>query len=360
MKSWIAALLFVGPWIPLVAQTGPTVLGTVIDLKGNPLAGATARLDCPVGESWSGSSDAKGYYSGGGDGGEGKCVLSVSLPGYKTLALPPRRFGMCDNIQLDVELASSRSAVPSRLATKLVPNAGGFSHVPARDPAPAPRWEYGALAQYGNGVTDNRDSFHFLMAGAHLGRILTPDVGSGIAKGNFEYAVELFPFWQSYTPKFQRANCVQAFPGGVSGTYASCTGPYTTGGTYTGASITPIILRWNFTHGMRWMPWIQGAGGVVWTDHKYPGFGIPTPTGTGGTFGPPDGANLLANDGPGTETSVWNFTPQFGVGLHYFRDPHHSIDFGANAVHISSASLGDKNPGVNASVQFNVGYTWWK
>jgi hypothetical protein len=31
----------------------------------------------------------------------------------------------------------------------------------------------------------------------------------------------------------------------------------------------------------------------------------------------------------------------------------------ASGVHISSASLGDKNPGVNASVQFQIGYTWW-
>ena len=37
-----------------------------------------------------------------------------------------------------------------------------------------------------------------------------------------------------------------------------------------------------------------------------------------------------------------------------------SIDFSANAVHVSSASLGDKNPGVNASVQFTIGYSWWK
>ena len=34
--------------------------------------------------------------------------------------------------------------------------------------------------------------------------------------------------------------------------------------------------------------------------------------------------------------------------------------FEANAVHISSASLGDKNPGVNASVQFQIGYAWWR
>jgi hypothetical protein len=29
-------------------------------------------------------------------------------------------------------------------------------------------------------------------------------------------------------------------------------------------------------------------------------------------------------------------------------------------VHISSASLGDRNPGVNASIQVQVGYTIWK
>jgi hypothetical protein len=29
-------------------------------------------------------------------------------------------------------------------------------------------------------------------------------------------------------------------------------------------------------------------------------------------------------------------------------------------VHISSSSLGDHNPGVNASLQIQVGYTFWK
>jgi hypothetical protein len=68
----------------------------------------------------------------------------------------------------------------------------------------------------------------------------------------------------------------------------------------------------------------------------------------------------IQTNGPNGETSVWNFTPQFGVGAHYFTRPNRSIDFSANAIHISSASLGDRNPGVNASVQFSIGYTWWK
>ena len=185
--------------------------------------------------------------------------------------------------------------------------------------------------------------------------------GPGLLKGNFEYGVEVFPLWQSYTPKFQRAKCTQIFPPGVpSGTYVSCSAEYTVGGTYTGVSVTPAIFRWNFTHGERWMPWIQGAGGVIWTNHKYPAFGVPLPAPGPITIGPPLGQYYLDNDGPSANTSVWNFTPQFGVGTHYFVRPRRSIDVSANAVHISSASLGDKNPGVNASVQFSVGYSWWK
>jgi lipid A 3-O-deacylase len=202
--------------------------------------------------------------------------------------------------------------------------------------------ELGVLVQSGFGLTENRNSFKFLMAGVHAGKVLTGNYLPGPLHGNFEYAVEVFPFWESYTPKFQRAQCRAA----AGSENISCSPPYTVGGTFSGVSITPIILRWNFIGTHRISPWIQGAGGVLWTNHKYPAFG---------------GLPLnLANDGPNSDASVWNFTPQGGVGLHYFVTPRRSIDFSANAVHISSASLGDKNPGVNASVQFSVGYTWWK
>jgi lipid A 3-O-deacylase len=202
-------------------------------------------------------------------------------------------------------------------------------------------WEYGALVQGGIGLQERTD-FSFVMVGGHLGKVLTSEIGTGLFKGNAEYAVEVFPFWQSYTPKFSRIAC----PAGATAA-AQCSAPYTVGGKYTGASITPIILRWNFTHGRRLMPWIQGAGGVVWTNHKYPAVGDLNPLDPTQT-------------GPGANTSVWNFTPQGGVGAHYFVKPRRSIDFAVNAVHISSASLGDKNPGVNTSMQFSVGYSWWK
>lgn len=198
-------------------------------------------------------------------------------------------------------------------------------------------FEIGAVAQGGLGLTQDRSGFKFLMLGARAGKVLTPNIGPGLLRGNLEYGVEVFPLWQSYTPRITREFCTA--PG-------ICSAPYTVGGTYTGVSVTPIVMRWNFATSGRVVPWVQGAGGIIWTNHKYPPFG-----------GPP---YIVFNDGPNADTSVWNFTPQFGVGMHYFIRPRRSIDLGANAVHISSASLGDKNPGVNASVQFSVGYTWWK
>ncbi len=221
------------------------------------------------------------------------------------------------------------------LSAQAVPTASSLT--PFQSHSPELPWEIGAIAQGGFGLTDNRGGFKFLMAGVHAGKVLTRNYGPGPLNGNFEYAVEVFPFWQSYTPKFQRAMCTAP---------NTCSPLYTVGGTFTGASITPIILRWNFKGSHRITPWVQGAGGVLWSNHKYPAFG-------GAPY------NTI-NDGPNSDASVWNFTPQGGIGAHYFITPRRSVDFGLNAVHISSSSLGDKNPGVNASLQFSLGYTWWK
>jgi hypothetical protein len=203
-------------------------------------------------------------------------------------------------------------------------------------------FEYGAIFEGGNGVTDMRGGYHFLWAGGQIGRVLTNNIGHGFLRGNFEYAGQVLPYFQAFTPKFQRISC-QAINGSP---IIECTQPYTVGGTYSGVSITPIILRWNFARHGRITPWAQAAGGLLWTNHKFPAYGSTVPS--------------LSENGPNGETSVWNFTPQGGIGLHYFTHPNRSIDFSANATHISSASLGDRNPGVNASVQFTVGYTWWK
>jgi lipid A 3-O-deacylase len=200
----------------------------------------------------------------------------------------------------------------------------------AKDP-----WELGAFFQGGLGEGD-RDDFYFTSAGARLGKVITDQHLPGILRGQFEYAGELMPYWQSFTPP----PAVHETEFEFNGQTGSVLEPFG-GGTFTGFSITPIILRWNFAPTRKFVPWVQGAGGLVYTTHKYP----------------PD---ILVPHGQPGGTSVFNFTPQFGIGFHYFIKPKRSIDFAANAIHISSASLGDRNPGVNASVQFQIGYTWWK
>ncbi len=193
-------------------------------------------------------------------------------------------------------------------------------------------WEYGPFIGWGSGV-GNRSSYKFLFGGVQFGKPMFRVVHAGIFSGQFEGAANVMPLWQAYTPPAGNVTFKTS-----NGTFVAPVG----GGTFRGLSLTPVILRWNFlTSSKRWQPWFQGAGGLIYTTHKFP----------------PD--QLVPEGTPGG-TSVWNFSPQGGGGLHYFIRPRRSIDLGVNAVHISSASLGDRNPGVNASVQIQVGYTFWK
>lgn len=203
---------------------------------------------------------------------------------------------------------------------------------PVKDVRDRQSWEVGPFLNYGNGVGD-RSSFYFLSGGAEVGKTITPVVHAGIFSGQFQLAGNVMPLWQAWTPAPHEETEV------INGvTYLFPVG----GGHYSGASITPVIFRWNFLTGSRhWQPWFQGAGGLIYTTHKFP----------------PD---VLVPHGTPGGTSVWNFSPQGGIGVHYFTRARRSIDVGLNAVHISSASLGDRNPGVNASLQLQVGYTFWK
>lgn len=191
---------------------------------------------------------------------------------------------------------------------------------------------YGPFVNWGTGVGD-RSHFKFLAVGLEVVKPITPVLHAGILSGQFALGVNVMPLWQAYTP----AAHVQTFTF-HGATYSERVG----GGTYTGFSLTPVIFRWNFlTHSRHVQPWFQGAGGLIYTTHKFP----------------PD---ILVPHGIPGATSVFNFSPQGGIGMHYFTSQKRSIDLGLNAVHISSASLGDRNPGVNASIQVQLGYTFWK
>ncbi len=242
------------------------------------------------------------------------CRLPLAVALASTLALPL------------AAQSSSRTSTTSQTATLS----------PVQDVLSRRAWNYGVFFDGGFSAR-NKPDFRFLNAGGRVGKILTDPIGPSILRGQFEYSAELMPWWQGYTSPFNRYNLTATSNPGV----AAIQGPYRTGGTYNGVSTTPIILRWDLQGTKRILPFVQGAGGLIWTNHKFPPVG-PFP--------------LPGHQG----TSVWNFTPQFGVGVQYFLAPRRSLTFNANAVHISNASLGDANPGVNATVQFQIGYSWWK
>jgi lipid A 3-O-deacylase len=253
-----------------------------------------------------------------GDLKEGKTSITMAMPRRRSAAV------------LMVALTLLSTAVAGAQSAASDSSARPAENLLARLP-----WEFGPFVDGGFG-TGNRESYKFLWAGLHAGKVLTDPFGKGFLNGQFELGAELMPLWQAYTPKYLRANCYQQ-----PGSPETCSNLFPTGGTYSGVSVTPVILRWNFRSSRRFLPWIQGAGGLIWTNHKFPPSGpYPVPNHLG--------------------TSVFNYTPQFGLGVHYFVKPKQSIFFSANAVHISNASMGDSNPGVNASVQFSIGYAWWK
>jgi hypothetical protein len=196
-------------------------------------------------------------------------------------------------------------------------------------------WEWGVFFQGGTGV-GNRSDYKLYSSGVRLGKILTDEHLGSIFRGRFELAGELIPYWEALTPPPHTQLVTYREPNGQTGEYYAAYG----GGNFHGLAMTPAILRWDFAPHGRWATYFQAAGGLIYTFHKFP----------------PD--ILVAQGQPGG-TSVWNFSPQGAFGLQYFVSPHRSIMFEAIGAHISSASLGDKNPGVNASVQFQLGYTWW-
>ncbi len=216
---------------------------------------------------------------------------------------------------------------PARFADQEGPARAAFANRP---------WEYGPFFQGGSGVGE-RAGFKFTSAGFRLGKVITDQHLSGFFRGQFEVAGEVMPYWQAFTPPpSSQVVTVYDPAAGLNYSYTVTTG----GGTFTGVSVTPVIFRWDFKPGRRFAPWFQAAGGLIYTTHKFP----------------PD---VLVPHGQPGGTSVWNFSPQGGFGFHYFFRPGRAITLSGNGVHISSASLGDRNPGVNASVMFQIGYTFF-
>jgi lipid A 3-O-deacylase len=164
-------------------------------------------------------------------------------------------------------------------------------------------WEFGLFAGGGTGLGKS-DNTQFFFAGGRVGRILTHDHLSGWARGNFEWAIDMMPVYTVFPPQ--------------SAVY--------------GGSFKPAIWQWNFTGGKTIAPYIAAAGGVVFSRSNIP---------------------------PG-DTSWVNFTPQGVFGVHIFTRPGRALQLESSFGHLSSASLGNHNPGYNGTFLFSIGYSWYK
>lgn len=177
-------------------------------------------------------------------------------------------------------------------------------------PLKKPAWEIGPWAQGGTGL-GFASEFKFISAGLRFGRVLTQEIGDGRFRGTFEWASDIAPVYAVRQSLFYDS-------GPQDWIY--------------GFAFNPVVLKWNWTGGRRVVPYLAAEGGML----------------------------ITTRDVPAVNTSSFNFLPGGAFGIYLLRGERHAIDFSVHATHISNASIADHNPGINATLQFRVGYTWFK
>jgi lipid A 3-O-deacylase len=161
----------------------------------------------------------------------------------------------------------------------------------------------GILGGGGTGLGKS-DNTQFAYLGGRAGIVLTNEHLPGLLRGNFEWDVDVLPLYAVFPPN---------------------------GGVY-GGSIRPLIWKWNFTHGRKIAPYFAAEGGIVFTRSNVP---------------------------PG-DTSQINFTPGAAFGANFFLKNRRSFFLEGNVGHLSSASLGDHNPGYNVTFMISGGFSFFK
>jgi lipid A 3-O-deacylase len=179
-----------------------------------------------------------------------------------------------------------------------------LAQLPTDSPVDAlrhPGWNKGLFVGGGHSVDSSPSGGSFLF-GFRIGRVLTNEHGSGFFRGTFEMAGDVIPVNEYWIR----------------------------GGQYAGG-INPFIAKWNFTNPCKVSPYLAAVGGVLFSTKD-----LPVP-----------------------HTSQVNFTSGAELGAQIFRRERASWDVAVKAYHLSNASIGNHNPGINASLQFTLGYTWY-
>ena len=141
--------------------------------------------------------------------------------------------------------------------------------------------------------------------------MLTGELGTGRMRGTFELAADIMPVYEVRQSLFYTS-------GPQEWVYSFAT--------------NPVVLKYNFTGGNKVVPYIAAEGGLLLSSKEIP---------------------------PG-DTSRVNFMPGGAFGLYILRSHCQAVDLSVHFTHISNASLADHNPGINTTMQFRLGYTWFK
>jgi hypothetical protein len=179
--------------------------------------------------------------------------------------------------------------------------------VSSQDTSPSQdyKWDVSVWATAATGE-ENLNSFseaQIVSAGVFIGRVLTPEIGSGWRRGRLEYGFDVMPVFVHLKPQ-------RIYGGGID----------------------PLILRWNSSlHAGSVAPYIELGGGAVRTNSNF----------------------------PVGDTSNFNFIARGGGGIHVFTKRHQAFDIGCRWWHISNANLGVRNPEFNG-IQLSLGYHWSK
>lgn len=151
-------------------------------------------------------------------------------------------------------------------------------------------WAGGSPASFGN--IEDRE---MLLVGLRYGRVLA--AWDWVA---LEYTLDILPAAVVFEPDDVRR--------GSSTTY--------------GAGIAPLGLKVSFAQQSRIKPFVAASLGFL-----YFGRDIPVP-----------------------DSSHFNFTQEFGLGVDFFLAPKRALTLGYKVQHLSNAGIGDRNPGLNSHI----------
>ncbi|MCA1585955.1 MAG: acyloxyacyl hydrolase [Acidobacteria bacterium] len=166
------------------------------------------------------------------------------------------------------------------------------TETPAAEPLRlgASEWTVAAVTGWGVPVFGYgvRNSFSF--PAVSWSRVLTGSRGRSWWRGQFEWGVELVPFFAQYNPR-------SAY----------------------GLGVSPLVWRWNLEPGRRLSPFAELGGGVLWTNVDVP-----------------------------SNTTRANYTAHVTLAARLLGDKRRGAIVGYRFEHISNGNRVDPNPSVNA------------